>query len=523
MTRDFNNSGASDRFRGAVIFGRSSKILFGAIICGLMFEISAFGADKNDQYGTGNGNTKGASGRVDQQSSSNTGEVRVVSNIKTDVKELKSKRNIRIFYMHDNGAPIVHVRLAFRNSGAAYQSREKSGAAMFYANTVFKGCGKYSPASFRKAIADLASNIRCESTVDATTFSLTAPKVVLDDAAELLNLALVDPKFEKDKVKIIKDYLAGFLQDYSSDPAMIAIMQIIPSIIFKGHPYEKGLLGSAEDFAKLSVDDIKKFKDTYIVARNAEVCVFGDVSEEEAVSLVDRIFENVADGSEAPDNIPDVSPKLDGMQKKYYVHGSQSSVFFVLKFARPNSEDIAAASIVSTVLGGPILTKSKVLGILRGKLGYIYSGRVVNVNERHADCLVGFLLTDNSKVSKAIDALKNIVKDLRENGITQEELDFAKGYINGSTLVGLRTSGRMCDFYFNKMLKGGGVDSLHRYLKGINAVNLEEVREYCRNNFDENAIPFVVIGGNDSTADNKTSEDEMKSEKEQKGAPNVSK
>lgn len=420
----------------------------------------------------------------------------IVSKIKTNVKELKSRRGIRIFYMRDSNSPIVHVRIAFKNSGAAYQVKEKTGVAAFYAKSVFQGCGKYSPAAFSKAVSDLASRISCDCNMDITTFSLTTPKVVLNEAVKLLNLALVDPKFEEDKIKIIKDSFLGFLQDYSSDPRGMATKQIIPAIIFKGHQYEKGGLGSPEDFARLSVDDLRRFKDVYVVAKNAMICVFGDVSEEEAVALVDRVFEGVGDGSRAPDSIPDVSPKLEQMQKKYYTSGPQSAVLFVLKCARPGSKEAAVSTIVSTVLGGPILTKSKVLGILRGKLGYIYTGRVSEQHLQHSNALVGVLLTDNSKVASAINALKKIIKNLRENGITREELDFAKGFINGSTLVGLRTSGRLCDFYFSEILKGAGVEALQKFLKKINQVTLEDVLEYCKKVFDEHSIPFVVIGGN---------------------------
>lgn len=420
----------------------------------------------------------------------------IISRIKTNVKDLKSERGVRFFYGYDDGAPIVHIRVAFKNSGAAYQSKEKAGIAAFYARTVFKGCGKYSPASFDKAVSDLASNIFCDSTQDITTFGLDVPKVVLDEVVELFNLAISDPKFEEDKVKIVKDFFVGFLRDYSCASKEIAFAEIIPSIIFKGHPYERGGAGDAEDFAKLSIDDLKNFKNKYIVAKNAEVCVFGDISETEAANLVDKVFKNVPDGSEVPDNIPQVSPKLEKMEKRFYVPGPQSKVFFVLKFVRPKAKDIAAAEIVSTVLGGPILTKSKILGILRGKLGYIYTGIVTEVHKQHADYLVGSLLTDNNKVSKAIDALKKIIKDLRENGITKDELDFAKGFINGSTLVGLRTSGSLCDFYFSELLKGQDVDALEKFLIGISGVTLEDVCEYCRKNLDENAIPFIIIGGN---------------------------
>ena len=110
--------------------------------------------------------------------------------------------------------------------------------------------------------------------------------------------------------------------------------------------------------------------------------------------------------------------------------------------------------------------------------------------------MLGILETDNKKVDKAIAALKNIIKDLREKGITEDELKFAKGYINSSTLVQLRTSGKLCNFYFAEMMRGRGVNALNERLDGINNVTLNEVKKFCKDNLDENNIPFVIIGGN---------------------------
>ena len=416
--------------------------------------------------------------------------------IKTQVKELKSKRGIRFFYMKDSSTPLIHIKIAFKNSGSAYQEKSGVGVPAFYSRAVFQGCGKYSSVELEKEISDIASAISCNCNVDRLEFSLTTPTIVSEKAITLLNTILRDPKFEEDRVKNIQDSIVGFLQNQAVNPIWMAGHKLIPSVIFQSHKYENGEFGNVEDFVKLTIEDLKRYKEKFIVTNNAEACVFGDLSESKAIQLVDKIFEKIKNGETAEDLIPDIEPKLNSVQKKYYAQGPQSTIAFALKCAKPKDVDVYAATIVSTMLGNPPLFKTRIMGILRGKLGYIYSGRVIVVHQNHASYMLGILETDNKKVDKAIAALKNIIKELREKGITEDELKFAKGYINDSTLVQLRSSGKLCNFYFAEMMRGRGVNALNERLDGINNVTLDEVKKFCRENLDENNIPFVIIGGN---------------------------
>jgi zinc protease len=91
--------------------------------------------------------------------------------------------------------------------------------------------------------------------------------------------------------------------------------------------------------------------------------------------------------------------------------------------------------------------------------------------------------------------LKAIVKDLRENGINESELLFAKSNMKGKMLVSLRTSEDICHFYFHKKLQGFGTTVLAETIEKIDATTLEEVNSLAKEILDENNMSFVVIGG----------------------------
>jgi zinc protease len=166
-----------------------------------------------------------------------------------------------------------------------------------------------------------------------------------------------------------------------------------------------------------------------------------------------------------------------------------------LKTETPLSSRRYAAALLYRILGEGYIFKGRILSKLRMEKGLIYTGGVFHVDLNHASYIFGELQTDNSKVSDAIDLLRSIVKDLRENGLNESELKFAKSNMKGRMLVQLRTSDDLCNFYFHKKLRGLGTTALEDSIERINSVTLEEVNAFAKNTLDEKHMSLVVIGG----------------------------
>ncbi len=411
------------------------------------------------------------------------------------VKSIVSKNGIRIFHMRDSSASLVHIKIVFKKSGTAYQEKSKFGVPEFYSSAVFCGSGQYTQSGLEQKLSNISTSVSCASNCNNLVFSITVPTIVLDEAIPLLDAVISKPIFEKHKVKAIQNEIVSMLQNYAANPDAAAKNIFIPGMIFKSHVYEAGECGSSEDFAKLTIEDLKKYKKKYVVKKNAEAWVFGDISEDRAIHLIDQILSGIAVGIGSQDTIKDVTPKLSNEIKKYYAKGPQSTVVFALKGVKPNSLDRYAAIVLLRILGGRGLFKSRIMSVLRTQHGLIYGGLVGMVDLDHANYAIGILKTDNTKVEKVISCLRSIIKDLKENGITESELDFVKRNLSGNLLVGLRTSKNVCDFYFSQMLNGSGVNALNDILNGINNVTMGDVKKLSQKILDEENIPIVVIGG----------------------------
>lgn len=411
----------------------------------------------------------------------------------TKVKELVSSCGIKFWYHRDDSAPLVNIAIAFKNSGAAHMKSNKRSVPYLYANTVLSGSGKYSKEEFQEKLRNISVKLYCDYDFDNVVFFYKYPKIVSDEAINLLLLALNSPKFEKKEVEEKKFRISYFLENYQVSPIFWCRSVLMPRVLFKNHPYEDGF-GNSEDALQLNGSDLNAFHKEHIVRSNVELCVFGDISEAEAIKLANKILTSLPQGKRSPNNISNTEVKLQNFSQNYYYEGPQSYVLFVLPNVLETSRKKFAAAILYQILGGHSF-KSKIMENLRSKLGLIYGGGLYKTEYIHSCFSLGTLQTSNKNVNTVIDEMKRILKQLKENGISQKELDFAKGHIKGSFLVGLRTAEDLCYFYMNKKLQGRSMNALEEFLQGINSIKLEEVNSVAKEFLDENNLPIVVIGG----------------------------
>ena len=411
----------------------------------------------------------------------------------TRVKELVSSYGIKFWYHQDDSTPLINIAVAFKNSGTAHMEQTKRSVPTLYEYTVFCGSGKYSKEEFQEKLQNISVRLHCDANFDNVVFFYKYPKIVADEAINLFLSALNSPKFEKKEVEENKTYISSLLGTYQADPVFWCINVMMPKILFENHPYGDGF-GNSEDALKLNRNDLKAFHKKYIVRSNIELCIFGDVSESEAKKLADKILASLPPGKKSSDNIADVEVKLQNFSQSFYYKGPQSYVLFTLPNILKSSERKFAAYILYRILGGGYF-KSKIMKKLRSELGLIYGEGLSKIEYNHSCFEIGALQTSNKNTGTAIDEIKLLLKQLRKNGISQEELDFAKSNIKGTFLVSLRTSENLCHFFMTKKLQGYSVNVLEEFLQGINSVTLEQVNSVAKELLDENNLPVIVIGG----------------------------
>src|SRR5439155_9750991 len=125
------------------------------------------------------------------------------------IQPVAGASGVEAWLVEDHSVPVVTIRFAFPG-GAALDPAGKGGTAAMVASLLDEGAGPYDHAEFHRRLDDLAGQLRFTAAQDGFEGSLRSLTQNLSENADLLRLALAEPRFAPDAIERIRaETLAG--------------------------------------------------------------------------------------------------------------------------------------------------------------------------------------------------------------------------------------------------------------------------------------------------------------------------
>src|SRR5438477_582205 len=151
------------------------------------------------------------------------------------IKPVTGASGVEAWLVEDHSVPVVTIRFAFAG-GAARDPVGKGGAASMVASLLDEGAGPYDSLAFHRRIDDLAGQLRFSAAQDEFDGSLRSLKQNLFDSADLLRLALAEPRFAPEDIERIRgETLAGLARQAKNPRSLSGRLWMHDA--FEKHPY----------------------------------------------------------------------------------------------------------------------------------------------------------------------------------------------------------------------------------------------------------------------------------------------
>ena len=336
----------------------------------------------------------------------------------------------------------------------------------------------------------LGANLSTSSTSVFTSGLSKYTDKIMDIMADVI----LNPNFKQEELdKITKETLSNLA--YSKDDPDAISNRVKMTLIFgKEHPY--GEFETEESVKSITLDMCNKYYETYFRPNIAYLAIVGDINKAKAKSLVEKYL-----GKWQKKDVPKntfANPKAPIVNKVALVDRS-NSVQSVISICYPvdlaiGSEDAMKAKVANSILGGS--ATGRLFMNLRESKAYTY-GAYSSLNP---DKLVGSFSASakvrNVVTDSAITEIFIEMKKIRNEKVTEKELQSAKNLLSGNFIRSLEQPATIAGFAINTALYNLPKDYYKNYLKNINAVTVDDVqmiaKKYIKPN---NAIVFVVGSG----------------------------
>jgi zinc protease len=346
----------------------------------------------------------------------------------------------------DKRLPVVAVNVWY-HVGAFHEPERRSGFAHLFEHMMFQGSEHVGDDQHISMLERLgATDLNGTTNFYRTNYFQTVPTHQLETALWLESdrMGFLLPALTEEKLKTQQEVVKNERrQRIETAPYGVANERLWQALFPAPHPYHGRVIGSMDDLNAASLKDVADFFTTWYAPSNATLTLAGDIEPAEAKALVEKYFGALPRRAEPKE--PNVAPaKLEG--EVVLTHDEQiatlPAVFMGWHTPPVFAEGDAAADVLSTILSEGKASRLHRRLVREKRIAQSVSAFQWSIKGQSVFMVDAVAAPGHTaeEVQKEIDA---VLAEVREKGVTPEEVRRARNRIETDFVAGLQSVGGM--------------------------------------------------------------------------------
>jgi predicted Zn-dependent peptidase len=402
----------------------------------------------------------------------------------------KINNGLTIITDKDNSANTATIGYVIA-CGSHDEAEDEMGIAHFTEHMLFKGTTNRNAQEISKDIEAIGGILNAETSYEHTKYHCTVPSSEWEIACDVLSDMIWNNLIPKDEFNSEKQVILEELKMYYDKPRSRA-MQLLSINMHFNYKNRQYIGGTIETVKKINREQMINFIDKFYVPSNMVVIATGDIEHDKLVNF----FKNYCLDIEIKDELNDYKksefnpPKLNGDQLVEEKNTMQSHLCWGLFGAQPNTQECVIGDVIVTLLGGN--TCSRLYQIIREQKGLAYTITMDNEEFSDISIIKGYVGLNKENINDVKNIIKKEMFKLKDELVTDEELERAKSYIEGNLKIGLETPSAQNGFLTQAIIINSDID-IDNYFNKIKSVTKEDIMDFARKYFNKDNITFSQV------------------------------
>jgi zinc protease len=400
---------------------------------------------------------------------------------------------LEVLIVKHSELPVVDMSLVLKTGGTA-DPLDRGGLATLTAALLDEGTKTRSALDISNQLASIGAGLGTGADWDMSAVNLLTLTKHLDLALDIYADVIINPAFPSSELELQRNQrLASFLQRRDNADAIAGIAYA--SLLYgRSHPYGHPISGDDASIRAITIDEVKRFYETYYRPNNAALIVVGDVEPDAITEKLEKAFAKWEKGV-VPANVVPTSIQRDraGVYMVDKPDAAQSIIAIGHVGVPRSTPDYFSLIVMNTLLGGQFT--SRVNMNLRESKGYTYGARTSFDFRRGAG---PFAATAGVQTAVTKESVVEFLKELRgirgEIPITAAELDFSKQAIIRGYPRTFETSDQIANRLTPLVVYGLPDSYFNDFIPRIRAVTAEDVTRVANKYLDPSKMAILVVG-----------------------------
>lgn len=324
------------------------------------------------------------------------------------------------------------------DTGSRDELPNEAGAAHFLEHLLFKGSDRLSAREISETFDAIGAQSNAFTSKEYTCYWARMLDTEVETGLDLLAEMLQRPAFRADEIDSERRVVIEEINRNEDDPSDVA-MEAFISAIFQDHPLGLPVLGTRDSIGAMGRDDLHGYWRRRYGSGTVAVTVAGNTEHQRVLDLVEDLFGRW----DTPDGGRDLGPpgvesRVDVVRRDteqiHLIYGGES--------VDRTDEGRLADGVMHHILGGGM--SSRLFQKIREERGLAYAVHSFSMRFAETGAWGVYVGTTPATAHTVMEILTEELQRLVTDGVTEEELERAKGHMRGALALAMEdTNTRM--------------------------------------------------------------------------------
>ncbi|MEW6615708.1 MAG: pitrilysin family protein [Thermodesulfobacteriota bacterium] len=394
-----------------------------------------------------------------------------------------------LYILEDHELPVLNLSAVIR-TGSVYEPADKAGLAELTGGVMRTGGTRsMTPDEINDQLEYIAGAVEIGIGSESGSASLSVMKKDTDIGIKIFADIMMNPGFDQEKLDLAKKQEIEAIRRRNDNPDSIAFREF-RRLLYKDNP--RGRVSTVKSINAITRKDLIEFHNRFFHPENVMLAISGDFQRDEMVKKVEKAFQNwEKTGVKIPRELPP-SYSFEKSINYAFKDVPQSTIVLGHLSVRKTHPDYFPFKVLNFILGESGFN-SRLTSEIRSNRGLAYSVGSIYRGDVEYGVFAVICQTKSVTTSKAISLIYNIIKDLKKNGVTEKELQWAKESIINKFIFSFTSSASIVNQQMSIDYDNLPEDFLEKYQENISRVTFEDIKRVAKYLYPDSSI-LVVVG-----------------------------
>ncbi|KKP69194.1 MAG: Peptidase M16 domain protein [Candidatus Moranbacteria bacterium GW2011_GWE1_35_17] len=405
-------------------------------------------------------------------------------------KKTTLKNGLRIITapMKDTQTATVMVMVGV---GSRYENDEERGLSHFIEHMMFKGTKKRANTQIIANELDaIGGEFNAFTGKTSTAYYAKSDAKHLDKTLDVISDMFLNSKFDTKEINKERGTIIQELNMYEDMP-MRSVDDVFEGLLYGNQKLGRQIIGTKETIGSVKRNDFINYIKRFYISGDTVVCIAGKIDENKLIRKIEKLFAQMNQGAKPEfekvietQNAPQIKIKNKKTDQTHLILGVR---------AYPDGhKDEYVLSLLSIILGGNM--SSRLFINVRERQGLAYYVHTGTESYQEAGYLATSAGVEHKNLAKAVETILKEYKKIASRKVTAQELQKAKDYVKGKSVMGLESSDSVASFLIGQEIRKEKILTPKDIFKKIDKVTQEDILRVAKDIFRNEKLNLALTG-----------------------------